>query len=307
MTASVGNSSYVLITSARNEESYIGSTIQAVISQTVLPARWVVVSDGSTDMTDDIVAGYASSHGFIHLVRQMPSETREFGSKVRAINRAYELLKDMEFSFIGNLDADVTFGSSYYESILNRFHENRRLGIAGGICLDTEDATMNRHLMSRDEVRGAVQLFRRSCYEEIGGYLVLPMGGIDTVAQIMARMHGWEVRSFGDQQALHHRRTGTAGISIHKARFREGMKHYYLGYHPVFMAAKCAHRMIDPPYIAGSALMLAGYLWANLRGEDRRIPAQVIDYSRKCQVLRMKTALGVKVCRESHGSQRTFS
>lgn len=287
--------SYALITAARNEETHIGDTIRSVISQTVLPVRWVIVSDGSTDGTDEIVSRYVSDHGFIRLERIESGARRDFGSKVRAINRGYELLKGLDFSFIGNLDADITFGAGYYETILRRFGENRKLGISGGICLENEGTDANRHVMFDGDVRGGVQLFRRSCYEQIGGYPVLPMGGEDSVAQILAKINGWEVRSFKDQQALHHRRTGTAGMSLHRSRFRDGMKNYLLGYHPAFMAAKCLSRSIDRPYVTGSASMLAGYLWGAVLRPGRQIPENVIDFLRKEQIRRMKSILRIKI------------
>ena len=118
---------YVLITAARNEEAYIEKTINSVISQTILPRKWVIVSDGSTDRTDQIVNKYAAKHDFIQLVHISGSTQRNFRSKVNAINIGYERLKHIEYEFIGILDADVSFKSDYFESILREFQKNPKL------------------------------------------------------------------------------------------------------------------------------------------------------------------------------------
>jgi biofilm PGA synthesis N-glycosyltransferase PgaC len=120
---------YVLITPAKNEEAYIEKTIEAVLSQTVLPQKWVIVSDGSVDFTDEIVARYEQRHSFICLVRAGKQGQKDFGSKVKAFQAGYSQVRDAHYDFLGNLDADVTFGADYYEQILERFHANPGLGL----------------------------------------------------------------------------------------------------------------------------------------------------------------------------------
>ena len=118
---------YVIITPARNEEAYIEKTIQSVISQTILPRKWIIVSDGSTDKTEEIISRYAKENHFIQLLTSKGDLKRNFGSKVNAFNAGYQLLKDMSYDFICNLDADVTFSSNYFESILQEFDEWKQI------------------------------------------------------------------------------------------------------------------------------------------------------------------------------------
>lgn len=279
---------YVLVTPARNEAASIEKTLKAVISQTILPKKWVIVSDGSTDRTDEIVREYAAKHNFIQFIRVESDETRNFASKVRAIQKGSAQLKGIEYEFFGNLDADVSFEPDYYERILEKFEQDPKLGIAGGAVLDQQLGRFRNRYGNSDEcVAGAVQLFRRECYEAIGGYLPLKYGGEDAVVLDMARMHGWEVRSFPEIEVLHHRRTGTAETNLYRTRFLEGKEDYVLGYHPLFFLAKCAYRVLEAPYLVGSLLRLCGYCWSSCIREERPVPADFVKYLRQRQMRRL--------------------
>ena len=229
---------YALITPARNEEKYIEETIKSVISQTILPQKWIIVSDGSTDNTDDIVLKYSNIYDFIVLIRKFSSETRNFASKVSAINSGFKALRNIEYSYLGNLDADVYFEPHYYEKLIDILVQNPKIGISGGIVIDYINNKQYKRNYSLDSVAGAVQFFRRECYEEIGGYLPIQIGGVDTVAEIMARMNGWKVYTYPDLKVLHFRKEGTAKGSILYAKFRLGIQEYTYGSHPLFEIAK---------------------------------------------------------------------
>jgi len=283
-----GAGAYVLMTAARNEAATIERTMRAVIEQTVRPRRWVVVSDGSTDQTDGLVATYASRHGFMRLLRRSGDHNRNFGSKVNAIRDGITRdLCDVEYEFIGVLDADITVSQEYYEKLLMRFRDNPLLGIGGGKIWDVVKGEAINGRGSLNSVGSAVQMFRRTCYEEIGGYLPLEVGGEDAAAEVMARSHGWQVRSFEDLPVLHHRRTGTATKSIWHARFERGIEDYLLGAHPLFFLAKCLGRIAEGPYLVGGLLMGLGYLWSALCRTRREVPREFIDYLRKEQKERL--------------------
>src|SRR4030042_2582004 len=124
--------SYVLITSARNEEEFIEQTIKSVVSQTVRPIKWVIVSDGSTDGTDDIVKKYVAEHPWIELVRMPERKERHFAGKVHAFNTGYKSVQDLEFDIVGNLDADVSLDDpTYIDFLLEKFSQDPTLGVAG--------------------------------------------------------------------------------------------------------------------------------------------------------------------------------
>jgi glycosyltransferase involved in cell wall biosynthesis len=278
---------YVLITPARNEEACIERIIKSVISQTVLPKKWVIVNDGSSDGTTEIVSRYAAKYDFIDLISVSRSGERNFGAKALAFKYGYEHLRETDFDFVGNLDADVSFDAAYFEEILARFQKNPRLGIAGGIILEYDGNKFWEQNTSLNSVSGAVQMFRRQCYEESGGYKPLKLGGIDAFVETMARKHGWTVQTFPELKVMHHRRVGVIAGKIFQARFRHGMMNYTLGYHPLFQFIRCLLRMKDKPYFVGSMLMLCGYCWASIRRYEKAIPAEFMNYLRSEQTARL--------------------
>jgi len=278
---------YVLVTPARNEEAYIEKTIQSVVSQTILPQKWVIVSDGSTDKTDQIVEKYESKYDFIELVKAENSENRNFGSKVNAFNAGYNKIGAIHYEFIGNLDADVSFEPSYFENILNEFGKNAELGLAGGVICELINNKYFTQSISPNSVAGAVQLFRRKCYEDIGGYVPLKVGGIDSAAEIMARMTEWTVRTFTEFSVLHHRRVGMVKSNFFKSRFKKGIINYSLGYHPLFQVVISIYRLIGKPYIVNGLFMFLGYFWAMLRKYDRPVSDEFIKFLRYEQLKRI--------------------
>lgn len=282
---------YVLITAARNEEKYIGMTIKSVIAQNILPRRWVIASDGSTDRTHEIVEHYAKMHDFIELIKTAPDSDRNFGSKARAVNAAYDRIRErVHYDYVGNLDADVSFAPDYYEKIADTFRKHPKLGISGGILFDAHRTDFVRQRLSTQwSVSGPVQMFRKECFEDIGGYREVS-GGVDAVAEIMARMHGWEVRTFPEIHALHLRPTGREGRGAFAAAFKQGVEDFAIGYHPVFVSFKCLNRISRKPF-GLSIIMLAGYTWAALRRKPRQIPRHVVFFLRREQMGRLKNYL----------------
>jgi len=293
---------YALVTPARNEEGYIEKTIESVLRQTIVPQKWIIVSDESTDRTDNLVRRYLDRYPFIQLMSaglsQKP-EHKSFGSKVKAFQAGYRELSSIPYDFVGNLDADVTFEPDYFEQVLEKFRANPKLGLAGGIILEFKEDRFVPQRMSLNSVAGAVQLFRRQAYEAFGGYIPLSSGGIDAAAEIMTRMHGWEVQTFPDIRVLHHRRVSTGSTTILGTKFRQGTTNYLLGYHPLFQIASCFSRVIEQPYVVGSVAMLLGYGSACLRRRQRAMPADVIKYLRTEQIRRMISSLDLRKANRS--------
>lgn len=173
----ITNLKYVLITPARNEEAFIEQTIRSVIAQTVLPLKWIVVSDGSTDGTDGIVKKYAAEHRWIELLRMPERMERHFGGKAHAFNAGYVRVRELKYDIIGNLDADITFEEDYISFLLCKFVENPQLGVSG-TPFNEESQKYDYRFTSIEHVSGACQLFRRECFEVIGGYVPLKAGGL---------------------------------------------------------------------------------------------------------------------------------
>jgi glycosyltransferase involved in cell wall biosynthesis len=278
---------YALISPVRDEEAHIEATLRAVAGQTLLPAIWLIVSDGSRDRTDAIVADYARRHPFIELARLEHQSGRSFASKVHAFNYAYGLIWHRNFEFIGNLDGDVTIAPDYYETALREFRRNPRLGVAGGIIMENVGGKYKKQDSSPRHTPGATQIFRRACLEAIGGYLPLKGGGEDSAADIMARMRGWETRSFEHLVVYHHRRVGSGLGGVLRARFQAGITDYNLGKHPLFVTLKSLRRLAEPPPLLSSLCRLTGFLWASLRGEPRPVPQEFVRYVRQEQIQRL--------------------
>lgn len=279
---------YALVSPVRNEAKYIGYTLDSVVAQTHLPVRWVIVSDGSTDETDAIVRRYAESHPFIRLVRREPDVNRNFGSKVRAIQEGLSHLKDVDYEFIGNLDGDVSFEPDYFEHVLTRFEEDPKLGVAGGILYDDHNGAWRKQIISADSsVAGPVQLFRRTCYEQFGGYVPLPYGGVDAVAEGMARMYGWRVRTFTDLKVRHHRRVGTEGKGVLRSFYDMGRREQVIGYHPVFGLVRAISRMRASPFVLGGICYGAGFFIAKARGLKPAVPDDYVRFLQREQLGRL--------------------
>jgi biofilm PGA synthesis N-glycosyltransferase PgaC len=278
---------YVLITPAKNEAANIEKTLAAVTTQTVLPAQWIIVSDGSTDRTDDIVKAACTKHAFIKFNRNDSPPCKDFSSKVNAFNLGRDSLTVGDYDFIGNLDADVSFESDYFRNILSQFSSNPKLGLAGGLVHEYVDGVVKPFKMSLNSVSGAIQLFRRTCFEEIGGYLPNKSGGIDSAAEICARARGWEARTFPEYKVMHHGHMLTGASSIHKMMFQSGITKYKLGYHPLFHAMSSLRRATSRPVFTGALCFFAGYVSAAFRKEKKILPRQVIEFLRKEQLQRL--------------------
>lgn len=281
---------YVVITPAHNEAAFIEKTITSVIAQTLRPLRWVVVNDASTDGTRETVQSYATRHGFIRLVNVERGPGRHFGNKVHAFNRGLEEVRDIGFDYVCNLDADVSFESTYFECILHEFEKERRLGIAGGEVHTCMGERYVPQKVALDSVAGAVQFFRRECFEQVGGYRTLPEGGIDAAAEVTARMKGWRVRTFPELRVLEHRRTGWAARPL-AARVKEGRRMHSLGYGFLFFALRCIYRVPEPPWLMGSAAAVFGFLASRLAGEPLALPPEVVRFLRAEQRDKIKRLL----------------
>ena len=274
---------YVLITPAHNEEAFITQTIECVIKQDVRPIKWVIVNDGSSDRTKEIVEHYSEMHSFITPLDVERVSGRHFGYKARAFTRGFDVLRDLSFDLVGNLDADISLPTNYFSRLLAEFVDDPQLGIGGGMIHSRVDADYVSQSVALDSVAGAVQLFRRACFEQVGGYKILPNGGIDSVAEITARMKGWRVRTFAQLQVHEHRRTGSATARPLAARLREGYRFRSLGYGFLFYCARCVYRINETPRVVGSIVALAGYIASWIRRDPIVLAPDVVRYLRREQ------------------------
>jgi glycosyltransferase involved in cell wall biosynthesis len=278
---------YVLITPARDEAEFIRLTIESVIGQSVPPRKWVIVSDGSTDGTDEIVMKYAAEHSWIELVSMPARRERHFAGKVHAFNAGYARVQNLEYGVIGSLDGDMSFDEDYFSFLLERLVSDDSLGLVGTPFREGTTPLYDRRYMSLQHVSGACQLFRRECFEEIGGYVPVKSGCIDHIAVLTARMKGWKTRSFPEKLSHHHRPMGTAQLSMVAARFKNGGKDYAIGNHPVWECVRTVYQMTRPPLIVGGLMVGLGYAWSLIRHVERPVSRELIEFHRREQMTRL--------------------
>jgi glycosyltransferase involved in cell wall biosynthesis len=282
---------YVLITPARNEERFIEKLIESVIHQTVLPEKWVIVNDGSTDATASIVSRYVEKYDWMELLNLSPRRDRSFAAKVHAFNAGFARVKNLEFEVVGNLDSDLSFEADYLEFLLNKFREDASLGVAGTIFREEGYSSATDSFEGQNHVAGGCQLFRRRCFERIGGYVPNKAGGIDWIAVTTARMMGWTTRSFREKYFFHYRSLGTAERSLLASTFSYGEKDYYLGGHPLWELFRAAYRTTKKPYVVGGLVLYSGYLSAFLRRMDRPVSDELMRFHRKEQMRKLRAIL----------------
>lgn len=302
----------VLITPARNEAAFIERTIMSVARQSILPLKWAIVSDGSSDGTNEILAQYSELYPWLECVFLPDRAERHFAGKVQAFKAGYERLRDLSYDVIGSLDADISFEDpEYFAFLLGKFTENPRLGVAGTPY--REDNIAYDYRFSRKEhVSGACQLFRRECFESIGGYVPIKAGAIDLVAVVTARMKGWTTETFTDKYSVHHRRMGTAEQGIVAATFKSGYGDYRMGVDPLWQLFRSIYQMSRKPVFLGGALLLTGYLWAMITSADKPVSDEFVRFRKTEQrqwlrgylkravlLFRSRRNLSARDCREA--------
>lgn len=279
---------YVLITPARNEAEFIEQTIQSVVAQTVRPVKWIIVSDGSTDGTDEIVAKYAARNPWLELVRTPERRERHFAGKVQAFNAGYARLANIEYDVIASLDADITFNEDYFSFLLGKLAEDESLGLVGTPFKEGDNPTYDYRYTNIEHVSGACQVFRKRCFEDIGGYVPVKGGCIDHIAVLTSRMKGWKTRTFPEKVCMHHRTMGTAQQSFLVARFKNGGKDYAIGNHPLWELFRGVYQMTKKPLIIGGVMVIVGYGWAAIRRVQRPVSPELVAFQRGEQIARLK-------------------
>ena len=281
------DNNFLLITAAHNEADLIEGTIKSVLNQENKPTEWIIIDDGSTDKTSEIALKYKNVNTFIKVYRKYDDSMRNFSSKVAAINFGLSKTSINNYEYIGIIDADITLNPTYYKLAISKFDADPKLGIVGGMIYDIVNGKVKPLNLHPNITRGAIQLFRRTCFEEIGGFLPIKYGGEDAAACISARLKGWKVINFEELEGFHHRPTGTADRGILSARFRDGFVEYHLGYHPIFQFAKCLSRIKEYPILIGSVLRFLGFWTATIKKEPRIISNTQKIFTQKEQIKRL--------------------
>jgi poly-beta-1,6-N-acetyl-D-glucosamine synthase len=256
--------SYIIICPVRNEEKYLGRTIESIAAQTILPAQYIIVDDGSTDRTPEILLEACAKYPWISTVRRQDRGERKVGpGVVEAFYDGYRSIAVKEYAFICKMDGDLTVGPDYFETLMAKFLQDRYLGAASGkLFLDLDDGKLVEERITDESVLGGTLFLRRECYDAIGGFVQQVMW--DGITFHRCRMEGYRTRSFRDPDLMifDHRIMGSSHKSIFHGRTRWGWGQYFMGTHPLYILAVGAYRMFERPYIAGGLLILWGYVKA---------------------------------------------
>lgn len=275
----------VVISPCRDESRFVELTLRSVTGQSKRPDRWVVVNDGSTDATPEIVAGYAAGHPWIEMVTREDRGGRQLGpGVVAAFNEGFKHLGDDPFDVIAKLDCDMEFGPDCFERILRHF-EDPRVGMASG----TTYLKVGEKLVSERHapyyVPGQAKFYRRQCFQDIGG--LQPLYGWDILDQADSRRHGWKTLHDPEIRLVHHRLQGATFGPV-RGRILWGYGAYATGTHPLFAFWRGVYRMAERPWLIGGLAFLWGFLSNYVSPRVARTEnVELIRYLRKEQIFRL--------------------
>ncbi|SRR6266576_5012228 len=279
------NVKYLVISPVRDEEEHLPSTIESMAAQTIRPAEWVVVNDGSTDKTGLILEEAAKKYLWIRPLHRVNRGFRKSGGGVvEAFNDGYEAATLRERDFIVKLDGDLSFAPDYFEKCFAHFEEDPQLGVDGGVIVHIFNGQRQVETNPAFHVRGATKIYRQACWDAIGGFWPAP--GWDTMDEVKASMLGWKTRSFPDLELEHQRVTGAADGAWANL-VKNGRANYICGYHPLFMLSKCLVRLPQKPFLVGSLALFYGFLSGYLEGIPQVDDSKTIKYLRRKQINRL--------------------
>ena len=277
---------YIVITPAKNESNYIRFTINSMIKQSIKPQKWIIVDDGSSDDTYEIVTKAVRNYSWITIIKTNSSEKRAPGTNVvNAFNYGLSTIKK-DYSYIVKLDADLEFDEDYFEKMIRKFEINNRLGIAGGICvISTKGNKRKIEKTPEYHVRGTIKMYRKNCFDEIGG--LIPKFGWDGIDEMKAMMLGWETRSFRDIIILHLRPTGKE-TGLLRYGWRRGTLNYYMGYNPLYLILSCINNFSKKPYVLFGLTLFAGYVYSYITNSEQINDKNLIKFIKKFQSQRIR-------------------
>lgn len=268
------SATYVVVTPARDEEKTIERTIESMLAQTVRPLRWVIVDDGSTDATRALVEKHLAANPWIELVARQNRGFRALGGGVvDTFDEGFARVRDLPWDFVVKLDADLSFQPGYFEGLIRRFAADPTLGMASGKTFLVEGGAKTLEWCPDDHVRGPAKMYRRACFEAIGG--LEARRGWDMIDETRARMRGFATRSYldADVELIHHRPIDARQANVWKSRFEMGALYHFLGYHWLYHSVRSLRSALqDYPRFFGGLALFAGYVSAALRRRPRFDP-----------------------------------
>ncbi len=274
---------YLIISPGRNEAAYMRKTLDSIVAQTVQPALWVIVDDGSTDESPQILAEYTAKHDWIRVIQKPDRGHRAVGPGV--IEAFYYGLERVEedFPYITKLDLDLELPPRYFETLLERMEADPRIGTCSGKPYIRRGDELVSERRGDEMSVGMTKFYRKTCFDAIGGFVREVMW--DAIDCHKARQLGWKAVSWDhpDLNFEHLRPMGSSQVSIYEGRRRHGFGQYFMGTDPLYFCATAVFRALEPPYVLGGLAMLQGYFGAMLKGTKRLDDPELIRFIRAYQ------------------------
>jgi len=285
------NNNFLVISPVKDEQNFIESTIQSMVTQTIKPSQWIIVDDGSKDMTAKITEEYCKYYKWIKLIRINRDAQRQPGAAViNAFNKGYEIIKDDLYDYIVKLDCDLRFEPSYFENLISKFNNNKKLGIASGVYLEKKNDNWITIKMPSYHAAGACKIVRKACFQQIGGFV--PHRGWDTIDEIRAQFKGWDTCHFDDLQ-FYHLKTEGSGIGQLRTNILHGEVFYLTGGSNIFLLFKVIHRMlIGRPFMVGGFMMFWGYMRPLIMNRPRLVNSEEADFYKRLLNQRIQNVAG---------------
>jgi poly-beta-1,6-N-acetyl-D-glucosamine synthase len=287
---------YVLISPCRNEAAYARETLDSVIGQSIRPTKWIIVDDGSTDQTPEILREYQKKHDWIEIVTRSDRGRRSVGPGViEAFYDGYKAINPADYDYLCKLDLDLRLPPRYFEILIGKMIANPRIATCSGKAYVENNGDLTEEWHGDDTSIGASKFYRMSCFQAIGGFVREVMwDGIDCHR---CRMRGWIASSWDEPELrfVHLRPEGSSYRSVFVGRMRHGYGQYFMGTGPLFMTASAIYRMRQRPYVLGGLTMLWGYLRSTVarkpRYEDPEFRQFLRHYQRRVLLLGKKRAI----------------
>ena len=282
--------SYLLISPCRNEADFMVDTLESVVNQSVLPAKWIIVDDGSTDATPEILQKYSDQYDFIHIVTRENRGHRSVGPGViEAFYAGLDIVDLNIYQFVCKLDLDLELPVGYFQLLMQRMNENPRIGTCSGKPYNRCDDRLVSEKRGDEMSVGMTKFYRVNCFQQIGGFVSEVMW--DAIDCHRCRQLGWIACSWDDPDLrfVHLRIMGSSQDSVYQGRMRHGFGQYFMGTSLMYMFATSVYRMLHPPYIFGGMAMFWGYLKSLVkrapRYRDENLQKFIRRYQWRCLLL----------------------
>jgi poly-beta-1,6-N-acetyl-D-glucosamine synthase len=283
---------YVIISPVRNEEVLIEKTIHSVANQTIRPSEWIMVNDGSTDKTAEIIVRYQSEYNWIKLINVADRGYYLPGKGVvETFYKGFNSISEKNWEYVVKLDCDLEFEPDYFETIFKKFSSNPKLGIASGCTYLPVNGKLIMEPVQEDHPVGPSKVYKRECWNEFGG--MIPVPGWDLADLLAAQMHGWETRCFIELKIIHYRLTGSRRSGVWAPKFLQGRFEYRHGYNFFYTLFKSAFHLFSKPVIIGSVAKVSGYLYSAFTKEDYLFEKDMRKYLRNKHKKFILSKLGI--------------